>query len=76
VSQTRDGPELAVALAEMARDLLAQDSTQSTLDRIVVHAVELVGGCDAAGIMVVKGGRVRTVAASDNVARASDRLEE
>ena len=71
----RDWPELAVALAEMARDLLAQDSLQATLDRIALHAVELVDGCDAAGIMVVEGDRVWTVAASDNVVRVSDRMQ-
>ena len=37
-------PELAVRLAEMARDLLAQPSVQDTLDRIVHHTVELVDG--------------------------------
>ncbi|MDT7612488.1 MAG: hypothetical protein QOG96_6991, partial [Pseudonocardiales bacterium] len=34
--------ELADALAEMARDLAAQESTRATLDRVVAHAVALV----------------------------------
>jgi transcriptional regulator with GAF, ATPase, and Fis domain len=67
--------ELADALAEMARDLAAQESTRATLDRVVVHAVALVEGCEAAGVMVVRRGEVVTLAASDNVAVASDRIQ-
>jgi transcriptional regulator with GAF, ATPase, and Fis domain len=59
----------------MARDLLAQDSMHSTLDRIVAHAVHLVNGCDAAGIMVVEGDRVRTVAATDDIVRVSNHIQ-
>jgi transcriptional regulator with GAF, ATPase, and Fis domain len=60
----------------MARELLAQNSVRETLDRISHLAVELVEGCEAAGIMVVRNGRVETVAASDGVARASDRMQD
>ena len=67
---------LATALADMARDLLAQDSVQATLDRIVFHAVELVEGCEAAGILTVRRGQVRTLASTDHVVRASDRLQQ
>jgi transcriptional regulator with GAF, ATPase, and Fis domain len=67
--------ELADALAEMARDLAAQESTRATLDRVVAHAVALVEGCEAAGVMVVRRGEVLTLAASDNVVVASDRLQ-
>jgi GAF domain-containing protein len=59
----------------MARDLLSQDSVQATLDRITEYAVELVEGCDAAGILVVRKHEVLTIAATDNVARVSDRLQ-
>ncbi|WP_329249663.1 GAF and ANTAR domain-containing protein [Actinoallomurus sp. NBC_01490] len=67
--------ELATALAQMARDLLAQDSLQQTLDRIVRHAVHLVQGCESAGIMILHGGRVRTLAATDDVVLTSDRIQ-
>jgi GAF domain-containing protein len=66
---------VAVRLADMARDLLSQDSVQATLDRIAEHAVELVEGCDAAGILVVRKREVLTIASTDNVARVSDRLQ-
>lgn len=71
----REPEELATALADMARDLLAQDSLQDTLDRIVGYAVELVDGCEAAGLMVIREGRVETLAATDDVARTSDRVQ-
>ena len=67
--------ELATALGAMALDLLAQESVQDTLDQIVAHAVTLVDGCEAAGIMVVSGQLVQTVAVTDNVVRGSDRLQ-
>lgn len=67
--------ELATALAQMARDLLAQDSLQQTLDRIVRHAVGLVQGCESAGIMILQGGRVHTLAATDDVVLTSDRIQ-
>jgi GAF domain-containing protein len=67
--------KLATALAGMARGLLAQDSLQDTLDRIVTYALDLVDGCEGAGIMVVNRGKVHTLAASDDDARTSDRLQ-
>lgn len=71
----RQPEELATDLARMARDLLAQDSVQGTLDRIVRYALDLVDGCERAGIMVVSKGNVHTLAFSDEKARASDRIQ-
>lgn len=70
-----DAGEVAAALAGMARDLLAQPTVQQTLDRVVVHAVDLVDGCDAAGILVVRGSEVHTLAATAEFARESDRMQ-
>ncbi|SCK33405.1 GAF domain-containing protein [Streptomyces sp. WMMB 714] len=67
--------EYAKNLAQMARDLLAQDSVQKTLDRIVEHAVSLIDGCEAAGIMAVQNGSIQTLAATSDVVRASDRIQ-
>jgi hypothetical protein len=36
--------ERTVVLAQMARDLMAQPSVQARMDRIVMHAVDLVDG--------------------------------
>jgi transcriptional regulator with GAF, ATPase, and Fis domain len=71
------GGALAVELAGMARDLLFQDSVQKTLDRIVAHAVQLIDGCDDAGVLVIDSGKkVRTLAAHGDLVVASDRLQE
>ncbi|MGW3138065.1 GAF and ANTAR domain-containing protein [Streptomyces sp. NPDC001139] len=63
-------------MAAMARDLLAQDSVDATLGRITSSAVELVEGCDAAGILVLQGRKVRTLAPTDDLVVDSDLLQE
>ncbi|MGW0893871.1 GAF and ANTAR domain-containing protein [Saccharopolyspora sp. NPDC002578] len=66
---------LAVTMAEMSRDLLAQDTVQRTLDRIVEHAIDLVDGCEHAGILLLQKGKVETLAVSDDLVRRSDRIQ-
>lgn len=66
---------VAAALATMARDLLSQPTITDTLNRVVAHAVDLVDGCEAAGILVVRDGRVHTLAATHALARESDRVQ-
>ncbi|MFR9676789.1 GAF and ANTAR domain-containing protein [Streptomyces sp. TR06-5] len=69
--------KFAVSLADMARVLLAQDSVEHTLDEIVRYAVELVDGCEHAGILVVeKPDRVRTLAATGPLVHSSDRMQQ
>ncbi|MDN0199991.1 GAF and ANTAR domain-containing protein [Streptomyces sp. S.PNR 29] len=67
--------EYAEQMALLARDLLAQDSVQSTLDEIAASAVRLVDGCDAAGILAVRKGRAVTLAACGDRVQESDRLQ-
>lgn len=64
----------AAALAHAARDL-HQDSLRETLDRATSYAVDLVDGCDAAGIVEVDKCAVRTLAASDATASTGDQLQ-
>ncbi|MGW5639051.1 GAF and ANTAR domain-containing protein [Streptomyces sp. NPDC003832] len=71
-----DWGRFAHQMASMARDLLAQDSLDDTLTRITASATELVAGCDAAGILVLHGKRVETVAPTGRLAVDSDRLQE
>ncbi|MFD3970121.1 GAF and ANTAR domain-containing protein [Streptomyces cyaneofuscatus] len=71
-----DWERFARQMATMAHDLLEQDSVVGTLERIVRSATELVHGCDAAGILLMDGGRVRTLAATEPMVDASDRLQE
>ncbi|MER7684597.1 GAF and ANTAR domain-containing protein [Streptomyces sp. NPDC097610] len=68
--------QFAVALAEMARDLLAQDTVQGTLDRVVEHATVLINGCDDAGVLTVRRGEVRPLAATSDVVRRADRIQQ
>ncbi|MFJ9542858.1 GAF and ANTAR domain-containing protein [Streptomyces sp. NPDC101225] len=62
-------------MAVLARKLLEQESVQATLDEIAAAAVELVEGCDAAGILAVRKGRAVTLAACGNMVSDSDRLQ-
>ncbi|MFE1251525.1 GAF and ANTAR domain-containing protein [Streptomyces sp. NPDC058735] len=62
-------------MALLARDLLAQDSVQATLDAIAESAVKLIEGCDAAGILTVSKGRTVTLAACGDVVEESDRMQ-
>ncbi|WP_338900558.1 GAF and ANTAR domain-containing protein [Streptomyces sp. TG1A-60] len=63
-------------MASLARDLLARDSVDTTLERITSSATELVAGCDAAGILVLHGTRVETLAPTHPLVTDSDRLQE
>ncbi|MEW2400028.1 GAF and ANTAR domain-containing protein [Streptomyces sp. NPDC046862] len=70
-----DWQEYAEQMALLARDLLAQDSVQATLDEIAAAAVKLVDGCDAAGILAVRKGRAVTLAACGDIVHQADRLQ-
>ncbi|CAL9451726.1 GAF and ANTAR domain-containing protein [Streptomyces levis] len=63
-------------MASMARDLLAQDSVETTLGHITHAAVELVSGCDAAGILLLHGKKVESLAPTHDLVVESDRLQE
>ncbi|MFI9152320.1 GAF and ANTAR domain-containing protein [Streptomyces sp. NPDC053367] len=66
----------AQQMASMARDLLAQDSVDATLERITASATELVEGCDAAGILVLHDHHVESLAPTEQLVVDSDRLQE
>ncbi|MFJ6000148.1 GAF and ANTAR domain-containing protein [Streptomyces sp. NPDC092370] len=70
-----DWQRYAEQMALLARDLVAADSVQATLDTIVAAAVKLVEGCDAAGILTVSKGRSVTLAVCGDVVEESDRLQ-
>ncbi|MFJ7181733.1 GAF and ANTAR domain-containing protein [Streptomyces massasporeus] len=62
-------------MALLARDLVARDSVQATLDAIAASAVKLIEGCDAAGILTVSKGRAVTLAVCGDIVAESDRLQ-
>ncbi|MET9130758.1 GAF and ANTAR domain-containing protein [Streptomyces antibioticus] len=70
-----DWAEFAQRMAAMARDLLAQRSVGDTLERITASAIELVEGCDAAGILMLHGTEVRSLAPTDPLVADSDLLQ-
>ncbi|MFF6984432.1 GAF and ANTAR domain-containing protein [Streptomyces sp. NPDC008343] len=61
-------------MASMARDLLAQDSVNATLERITTAATELVDGCDVAGVLVLHDHTVETLAPTHQLVIDSDQL--
>ncbi|MFV0131759.1 ANTAR domain-containing protein [Streptomyces sp. HMX87] len=67
--------EFAEQMAVLARDLLAKESVQETLDAIAAAAVKLVDGCDAAGILAVRKGRAITLASCGDMVEDSDRIQ-
>ncbi|MFI9251895.1 GAF and ANTAR domain-containing protein [Streptomyces sp. NPDC053069] len=71
-----DWARFAEQMAAMARDLLAQKSVGATLERITASATKLVEGCDAAGILVLHGTKVQTLAPTGQLVVDSDRLQE
>ncbi|MFJ5260619.1 GAF and ANTAR domain-containing protein [Streptomyces sp. NPDC088387] len=71
-----DWARFAQQLAAMARDLLAQESVTATLERITASAIELVEGCESAGILRLRGKKVETIAATDELVVSSDKLQE
>jgi transcriptional regulator with GAF, ATPase, and Fis domain len=76
VAGKREPANLATTLANMARHLLAQRSVEETLNWILVHAVDLVDGCEAVGIAVIRDhNSVHTLAATDEMVRASDGVQ-
>lgn len=71
-----DWQVFAQSMATMARDLLAQDSVTATLEKITACATELVEGCDAAGILILHGRQVESLAPTDQIVIDSDQLQE
>ncbi|MGW6732012.1 GAF and ANTAR domain-containing protein [Streptomyces sp. NPDC055013] len=71
-----DWGRFAQQMASMARDLLAQDSVDATLERITASATELVEGCDEAGILVLHDSKVETLAPTHQLVVESDLLQQ
>lgn len=71
-----DWGRFALELASLARELQAQESVDDTLRRITASATELVEGCDAAGILMLRGEKVETLAPTAQLAIDSDQLQE
>lgn len=62
-------------LADAARAMAEEPGTQSTLERALQVATELVESCDLAGVSLVRGGEIETPAASHETLRRIDDLQ-
>jgi GAF domain-containing protein len=65
----------AEAFARLSRELLAEPQTEQTLQRVVEMAVQVVPGCDYAGITLRHKDRLETPAASDPIVDELDNLQ-
>ncbi|MHB0895726.1 GAF and ANTAR domain-containing protein [Streptomyces sundarbansensis] len=70
-----DWRDFAEQIGLMARDLLAQPSVDATLERITDSAVELMTGCDAAGILVGRGTQSTSLAPTEPLVTELDQLQ-
>ena len=59
----------------MAGSLLAEDTVQDTLDRIVQLAVDTVVGCDFAAVSLIQRRQITTQASSGDVPRQVDAIQ-
>lgn len=66
---------LARMFADIARELLAQETVGETLSRIIELAVSTVPGCEHAGVLVLRAGQVETQVATSDLVRTSDQLQ-
>ncbi len=71
---TRD--DLVNEIAAVASTVLSGETLEDTLQQVVETAVATIDGCDAAGVFVVDGKAVRTVAHTDESVIDLDRLQE
>ncbi|MFG3251222.1 GAF and ANTAR domain-containing protein [Streptomyces sp. NPDC048187] len=70
-----DWRDFAQQMASLARDLLAQETLDDTLERITSAATELLEDCDAAGILILRGNQVQSLAPTEQVVIDSDDLQ-
>lgn len=71
-----DGPgSFSQQLADAARSMQGGDSTQHTLDKVVLVATEIIRGCDLVGISVVGPQGIDTPAGSDEALNRIDELQ-
>lgn len=64
-----------VGTGDFARAVSGRDSTEERMQRAVEMIVDLVEGCDHAGVTIARGGRLATPAASDDVVIEGDRWQ-
>ncbi|GAB3990822.1 GAF and ANTAR domain-containing protein [Nocardioides marmoraquaticus] len=69
-------PEMQQTFRGLAEVVYAGESHEAVHQHVVEAAVQLVDGCDHASLMLRRGHRVHTAAASDATAKACDEIEQ
>jgi hypothetical protein len=69
-------PELLTSFRAMSEIVYSGKSFDSVYDALCRSTVEFVDGADHVSLMLSQNGRTRTVAASDEIARSIDKLEQ
>ena len=67
---------IATDFAAIARTLGSAPNVDATLGRIVHAAIESIDACEHAGIFLLEGDEIRTVAASDSLVEQIDTLQQ
>ena len=67
--------ELANAFSELSEVLLSRETPESTLRLIASLVVRVIPGCDGAGVSVIAGRRILTVAQTDRTAELVDQIQ-
>jgi GAF domain-containing protein len=75
-SHTNSQHELAVRMAELAREMAAPRSLEQVLTEVTAASVELIPGADLAGVLLVKkGGEFESLADTDGLVGQLDKLQ-
>lgn len=68
--------QLALSMAELARDLYRAGSSEQIVDRVLGACVELVDGCAEAGVSLRSRDRIETPATTGELAGTLDTLQD
>jgi GAF domain-containing protein len=75
-SETRSAASAVLMVAELAADLADTPSLEDLLQRALALAIEIVPGCEQAGISLLQDRIVETPASLGDMAGACDKLQE
>lgn len=76
MSHSEDSDDFAVTAVHIAREIIAQRTVHDALNRITQLAVEIIEGCDDAGILVVRpGGKVETATSTSQLVIDSNKAQ-
>jgi GAF domain-containing protein len=76
LSPTTSKHELAVRMAELAREIFAPRPLEQVLADVTAEAVQVIPGADVAGVLLVKkGGEFESLADTDDLAGQLDQLQ-